>query len=127
MAPEVSRPHRFLCRNLLSLNLVEDELTRDPGPVGGPHSDSISSALSLNPISGPDLVSALVFTSVPALIPAPALAPAPTNDLFRQFMKAYLESNQGPKQLLAEHKRLLKAKIPELYYGKLHMDCYLFC
>ena len=42
-------------------------------------------------------------------------------------MKAYLESNQGPSQPPEERKRPLKAKVPDVYYGKLHMDCYHFC
>ena len=42
-------------------------------------------------------------------------------------MKAYLESNQGPSQPPEERKRLLKAKVPDVYYGKLHIDCYHFC
>ena len=42
-------------------------------------------------------------------------------------MKAYLESNQRPNQLLVECKQFFKAKMPDVYYGKLHMDCYHFC
>ena len=64
-------------------------------------------------------------TPTPVLAPAPA--PPSTNELFKQFMKAYLESNQGPCQPLAERKQPLKAKVLDVYYGKLHMDCYHFC
>ena len=42
-------------------------------------------------------------------------------------MKAYLESNQGPSQPPEEDKRPLKAKVPDVYYGKLYMDCYHVC
>ena len=42
-------------------------------------------------------------------------------------MRAYLELNQGPRQPPAERERFFKAKIPEVYYNKLHMDCYHFC
>ena len=42
-------------------------------------------------------------------------------------MKAYLELNQGPRQPPAERKQPLKAKVPEMYYDKLYMDCYHFC
>ena len=42
-------------------------------------------------------------------------------------MKAYLESNQGPRQLPEEREQTFKAKVPEVYYGKSHMDCYQFC
>ena len=63
--------------------------------------------------------------------PAFALAPTPAlpsiNKLFKQFMKAYLETNQRPNQPPAECKRPLKSKVPDVYYGKLHMDCYHFC
>ena len=58
-----------------------------------------------------------------------ALTPASlsTNELFKGFMKTYLESNQGPSQLPEERKQPLKAKRLDIYYGKLHMDCYHFC
>ena len=58
-----------------------------------------------------------------------ALAPTPTaiNELFKQFMKVYLETNQGPRQSPAERKQPFKAKVLEIYYGKLYMDCYHFC
>ena len=42
-------------------------------------------------------------------------------------MRAYLESNQGPRQPPAEREQSLKAKVPEVYYGKSYMDCYHFC
>ena len=42
-------------------------------------------------------------------------------------MKAYLESNQGPKQPLEEREQLLKAKVSDVYYGKSHIDFYHFC
>ena len=41
-------------------------------------------------------------------------------------MKAYLESNQGPKQPLSKRKQSFKAKVPEMYYDKSHMNCYYF-
>ena len=121
MAPGGSRPRRSPRRNLPPLDPVEDELAREPGPVGGPHSGSTSPALSRNPTPGPELV--------PALNPAPVPAPAPpsSNELFKQFMRAYLGSNQGPRQPPAERERSLKAKVPEVYYSKSHMDCYHFC
>ena len=125
MAPGGSRPRRSPRRNLPPLDPVEDELAREPGPVGGPHSGSTSPALSRNPTPGPKLVSALNPAPVPTLVPTPA--PPSSNKLFRQFMRAYLESNQGPRQPPAECKQSLKAKVPEMYYGKSHMDCYHFC
>ena len=68
-----------------------------------------------------------VFIPVPTLIPASALTPDTTNELFKQFMKAYLEFNQESSQSLVECKRFFKAKVLDVYYGKLHMDCYYFC
>ena len=121
MAPGGSRPRRSSCRNLPPLDPVKDELARELGPVGGPHSGSISPALSRNPTPGPEQVLALN----PAPVPAPA--PPSSDELFKQFMRAYLESNQGLRQPPAERERFHKAKVPEVYYGKSHMDCYHFC
>ena len=104
---------------------MEDELVRESGPVGGPYSGSTSPALSRNPTLDPELIPALNLAPIPALVPAPA--PPSSNELFKQFMRAYLESNQGLKQPPTERERSLKAKVPEVYYGKLHMDCYHFC
>ena len=117
MAPGGSHPCRSPRRNLPPLDPVEDELAREPGPVEGPHSGSNSPALSCNPTPGPELV----------LAPVPTPAPLSFNELFKQFMRAYLKSNQGPRQPPAERERSLKAKVPEVYYGKSHMDCYHFC
>ena len=100
---------------------MEDELARDPGSVGGLYLGNTSPAPSHNPIPDPKLVSALI----PAPVPAAALPSS--NKLFKQFLRAYLESNQGSRQPLAERERSFKAKVPEVYYGKLHMDCYHFC
>ena len=91
MAPRGCCPHRCPRRNPLPLDPVEDELTKEPGPVGGPHLGSASLAPSRNPTPGPKLVPALNPASVPAL------APPSSNELFKKFMKVYLESNQGPK------------------------------
>ena len=63
----------------------------------------------------------------PTLVPVPTLAPLSSDKLFKKFMKAYLDFNQGPSQTLAERKQPLKAKVPDVYYGKLHMDYYHFC
>ena len=121
MTPGGFRSCRSPYQNLFSIDLVEDGLARDLGSVGGSHSGSTSCAPSYNPTPGLKLVPALMSTSVSAL------APLSSNELFKQFMKAYLESNQGPKQSLAEYKQSLKAKVPKVYYSKLYMDCYYFC
>ena len=116
-------PYRFPRRNPPPTDLVEDELARDPGLVRGPYLGSTSSAPSCNPTPSLNQLPTLIPGSAP--VPAPALAP--TNELFKKFIKAYLESNQGSRQSLAEYEWPLKAKVPEVYYGKLHMDCYDFC
>ena len=42
-------------------------------------------------------------------------------------MKAYFKSNQGPNRRQVERKQFLKAKVPDVYYKKLHIDCYQIC
>ena len=121
MALRGSRPRRSPRRNPPPIDPVEDELARDPSSVGGPNSGSTSPALSCNPTPGPDLVPALISAPVPA--PTPALVAS--EELFKKFMKVYLETNQRPRQ--PERKSTLKAKVPEVYYDKSHMDCYHFC
>ena len=118
MTPGGSRPRHSLCRNLPPIDPVEDKLARDSSPLGDPHSGNTSSLSSCNPTLSPALV--------PALIPALALTPIPTKELFKRFMKAYLESNQGSRQPPVEREQTLKAKVLELYYGKSYMDCYHF-
>ena len=73
----------------------------------------------------PTLSPAVFWALIPA--PAPALVLFSTNKLFKQFMKAYLEFNQGPRQPLTEHKWIFKAKMLDVYYGKSHIDYYHFC
>ena len=123
MAPGGSRPCRSPRRNSPPLDPVEDELAKEPGPVGGPHSGSTSPAPSRNPSPGPELVPALN----PAPVPAPTPAPVASEELFKKFIKAYLETNQELRQPPEERKQTFKAKVPEVYYGKSHMDCYHFC
>lgn len=76
----------------------------------GSTSPSLGLALSCNPTLDP--------------IPAPALVAI--NELLKQFTKAYLKSNQRSSQLLTEHRRSFKAKVPDVYYDKLHLDYYHF-
>ena len=121
MVPGSSRPPRFLCWNLFSLDPMKDELARDPGPVGGLLSGNTSSVPSRNPTPGPKLVLALI----PA--PVPTLSLLSSNKLFKQFMRAYLELNQGLRQPPAERERSFKAKVSEMYYDKSHINCYHFC
>ena len=94
MAPERSRPYCSPYRKLPPIDFVEDELARDLDPVESLHLGSTSSAPSCNPTP------ALILTLVVAPIPTPAAI----NDLFKKFMKTYLEKNQGLKQPRAERK-----------------------
>ena len=77
MTPGSSRFCCFPHRNAPPLDLMEDELAREPGLVGSPHSGSTSSALSRNPTPGPKLVATLN----PAPVPAPA--PPSFDELFK--------------------------------------------
>ena len=97
MASADSRFCQSFCQSFALIDLIEDELTRNPGPARGLYSNSSSPALSHNSILGPALVSALISASVSALILI--------NELFKQFIKTYLELNQRFKQPLAEHKQ----------------------
>ncbi len=67
-----------------------------------------------------------------------ALSATSTEDLFRQYMQAYLEDRQNlapasapappPADAWEETSdRLLKARNSDLYYSNSHMECYYFC
>ena len=89
MASEGFCPYCSPYRNLFPINHLEDELARDPSLAKGFHLDNTSLA--------PFCDSTLGLALVPALISALVLALAPVllffDELFKQFMKAYLESN----------------------------------
>ena len=54
--------------------------------------------------------------------------PPTSKNLFTKFMKVFMETTQAQAQALAEpRERPLKARTPETYSGKSHMDCYHFC
>ena len=58
----------------------------------------------------------------------PPLVPPTSEDLFTKFMKVFMETTQAQAQVLAEpRERPLKARTPETYWGKSHMECYHFC
>ena len=101
---------------------MEDELARDSGLTDGFHFGSTSPAPCRN--STPGL--AQVFTLILAPVPASASVLPSFDELFKQFMKAYLESNQGPRQPQVKGKQSFKAKVLDMYYGKLYIDCYHF-
>ena len=84
---------------------------------------------SIFPVPSHNFTSDLAL--VPTLIPALAFALAPvsesSDELFRRFIRAYLESNQEPSRSPAKYKQFFKAKMPDMYYEKPYMDCYHFC
>ena len=62
----------------------------------------------------------------PLEAPSPPLVPPPAEDLFTKFMKVFMETAQA--QALTELCECpLKARTPETYWGKSHMECYHFC
>ena len=64
----------------------------------------------------------------PFEVPTLLLVPPPAEDLFTKFMKVFMETTQAQAQALAEpRERPLKARTPETYWGKSHMECYHFC
>ena len=70
------------------------------------------------------------LTEAYTLLEAPisTLIPPPTKDLFTKFMKVFIKTMQAwDQEHLEPQERLLKAKTPETYSGKSHMDCYYFC
>ena len=59
--------------------------------------------------------------STPPLVP-------PTKDFFMKFMKAFVESTQAwDREQAKPRKQQFKARSPETYSEKSHMDCYHFC
>ena len=68
--------------------------------------------------------------------PSHASAPAPVKpilalkysetDLMR-ILKIFSETKGQEPKAEVPRKRPLKAKVPDVYFGKLHMDCYHFC
>ena len=56
----------------------------------------------------------------------PPLALFTSKDLFTKFMKVFMETTQAWNQL-EPRERSLKARTPETYSRKSHMDSYHFC
>ena len=70
------------------------------------------------------------FIIVPIFLETPTsfLIPPTSKDLFIKFLKVFMEMTQAPDQEQLElQERPLKARTPEIYFGKFHMDCYHFC
>ena len=74
----------------------------------------------------PSLVVSRALTSAPAT--ALALTLSLDNELFQQFMKAYLEAQVTSQTKVDPElcKQPLKARFLDLYYDNLHIDCYWF-
>ena len=91
--------------------------------------DELAGAASTEGSGTPTPALVMSRASTPAPTTAPAVAPSSDNELFKQFMKAYLEAQvPGRTEVDPKPRKLpLKARFPDLYYGNLHMDCYQFC
>lgn len=116
--------------------------TADPAGVAqGPAEDPAEDPAESASTADSEGATAPSHASTPApsrtLTPAPTPAPPPISaeELFKQFMKTYeasvkvLEQNGGQAgQAPTEpRERPLKAKVPDVYYGRSHMDCFHFC
>ena len=69
---------------------------------------------------------ALTEALTPPEASIPPLIPPTSEDLFTKFMKLFIEMTQAREQL-EPWECSFKAKTPEIYSGKSHMDCYHFC
>ena len=106
----------------------KDELAGTaPGPafIKGSNTYTPTPAMSRVPTPAPPVALIVASSLAPALA---VTAPFSDNELFNQFMKAYLEA-QMPAQIALEIdpepcKQPLKARLLDLYYDNLHMDCY---
>ena len=82
------------------------------------------------PIRGFNAGSNEALTKAPTSLEAHTLPLVPpfTKDLFTKFMKVFMETTQAQVQALAEPwEQPLKARTPETYWGKSHMEYYHFC
>ena len=65
---------------------------------------------------------------IPPEAPTLPLVPPPSKDLFTKFIKMFMETTQAQAQVLAElQERIFKARTPETYWDKSHIECYYFC
>ena len=83
---------------------------------------------------GPAKRSNVKSNEAPTKAPTPPEATTPpcvphlSKDFFTKFMKVFMETTQVQAQALAEPwERSPKAKIPEIYSRKSHINCYHFC
>ena len=62
--------------------------------------------------------------------PTPPLVPPPAENLFTKFIKIFMETMQAQardQEPLEPRERIFKARTPNTYSGKSHMDFYYFC
>ena len=65
--------------------------------------------------------------SILSKAPIAPFVPPTSEDLFTKFMKVFMETTQAQdREQLELRKRPLKARTPETYSGKSHIDCYHF-
>ena len=67
-----------------------------------------------------------IFSEAPTLL----FVLLPAKDLFTKFMKVFMATMQAQtwnQELLEPRERPLKARTPETYSGKFHIDYYYFC
>lgn len=117
------------CRNLPKTS--KDE------PAGGvqrpsPVNSSGSPLLAPSPTNSCVPTPAASHTPTPALVsaPAPALVSAPakyTNAEFYRFMKVFMDAQRYSGTYEGPEESSLKARFPDLYHRKSHMNCYQFC
>ena len=106
-------------------------------PTVGPGSRSRKTVASTPPISRSDSKSdelgalekgtpAPSHMSTPALVEPTLASKYSEADLIR-ILKIFLETKGLKPKAEVPRKRPLKAKIPDVYFEKLHIDCYYFC
>ena len=90
--------------------------------------DELAGAQGLAKRSNAGSDEALTEAPTPLEASTPPLIPPTSKDLFTKFMKVFMETTQAQAQALAEpREHSLKAKTPETYWGKFHIECYHFC
>ena len=99
---------------------------RNPSPAG---EDKLAGTAPTKGNGTPTPTLVVSRAPTPALATTPAASLSLDRELFKQFMRAYLEA-QVPDQTKVDsksRKQSLKTRFPDLYYGNSHMDCYRFC
>ena len=93
-----------------------------------PRSDSKSDELRAPKKSTPALshVSVPSHTSIPAPVEPILVFKYSKADLMR-ILKIFLETKGQESKFEVPCKQLLKAKVPDVYFEKSHIDCYYFC